>query len=150
MTAVGERARRTIATLSEILELEVTGTTDLVSVADISPAGYLPRTTHVWPEHGILLDLDAIAPTPVDGDARVLARSVGGDVLAQIRRSAGVALPALLALPLALLALPSSTPERFHHLDVLLDYELIRATVRGESVVYPVDDPRALRTLLER
>jgi hypothetical protein len=150
MTAVGERARRTIATLADIVELEVSGTTDLVSVADISSTGYLPPGPHAWPTHGIWLDLDAISPAPPAADARVLARTEGRNVLAQICRRVGVALPPLLALPFAQLALPSPSADRFHHLEVLLDCELIRATVRGESVVYPVDDPPALRMLLER
>jgi hypothetical protein len=150
MTAVGDRARRTIARLADIVELEVTGTTDLVTVADITPAGFVPPAPRVWPTQGTWLDLDAIAPRAAELDARVVSKTLGGEVLAQIRRTAGVALPALLALPRVQLALPSTTADRFHHLEVLLDYELIRTTVRDQSVAYPVDDPRALRMLLER
>jgi len=36
--------------------------------------------------------------------------------------------------------------DHFHHLELLLDQELVRTG----ATVFPVDDPRALRALLER
>ncbi len=66
-------------------------------------------------------------------------------MLRLVRRDVGVELPALLAVPHATIAIPSVVPGLFHHLEVLLDHELVRA---GQAV-YPVHDPRTLRALVE-
>jgi|GEM_PF-3263813 len=148
-SAVGEPALRTISTLSEIVGLEVTGTQDLVSIEDFEPTGFTTTSTRDWSEKGVLLDLDALRPEPLTTRARPVSQAAGRDVLAHVRRNAGVALPFLLAVPHAELALPSVTAGLYYRLEILLDYELVRADLRGSSVVFPVDDPRALRTLLE-
>lgn len=148
-TAVGERARRTISMLSEIIGLEVTGTQDLVSIDDFETTGFTTAPPRDWSAKGALLDLDALQAEPLTLDARPIAQAAGREVLAHVRRAAGVALPCLLAVPHAELALPSVTAGLYYRLEVLLDYELVRANIRGASVVFPVDDPRGLRALLE-
>lgn len=141
MSAVGEPARRTIAQLAEILDVEVTGTTELVTVDDFDAAGFGSPPPRSW-NAGTCLDLDALATGPLLEGARALTVAQAREVLACIRRDAGVALPGLLALPQAVLGLPRGA--HFHHLELLLDAELVRAG----STVFPIDDPRALRVLL--
>ena len=149
MTASGERARQTLATLAEITGLEVTGTHDLVSIDDLATTGYEASVVSDRREL-MLLDLDALVPRSLAVDARALDHATGRELLALVRRTAGVVTPSLLAVPHAELGLPSAAAGQYHHLELLLDYELVRVNLRGTSVVYPVDDPRALRALLER
>jgi hypothetical protein len=141
-TAVGTRARTTLATLTQITELDVTGTTELVSFADFTPAGFAP-TPRV--SGTLFLDPDALSQQTLRDGARVLTAAQGRDVLAMIDRHAGRALPDLLAVPHGTLALPSPIEGQFHHLELLLDHELVRTG----DVVFPVDDPRGLRSIVE-
>lgn len=145
-TDVGEHARATLAILSELYDLEVTGTSELVSARDFTAAGFVLPDPAPWPA-GRYLDLDGLdrlAHAP-GADARALTFVEARDVLAAIRRDAGIDLPGLLALPHARIALPAAGGA-FHHLELLLDHELVRAG----TTVWPVEDPRALRKLLDR
>lgn len=143
MSAVGEPARRTIAQLAEIMDVEVTGTTELVTIDDFGPAGFNSPPPRNW-NSGTCLDLDNLTAGPLLDGARALTVAQAREVLATIRRDAGVPLPGLLALPQALLGLPRG--DHFHHLELLLDHDLVRTG----ATVFPVDDPRALRSILER
>ncbi|MFT3694755.1 MAG: hypothetical protein QM831_16520 [Kofleriaceae bacterium] len=138
-TAIGERARRTLTTLSEIIGLPVTGTQDLMTASEVG--GRVGGAWTMSPWSGTLcLDLEALPSrdTPSVG-ARVLTSAEGRQALACVRRMGGMVVPELLALPLATLALPLG--DRFYELEVLLDYDYVRA---GDTV-WPVEDPRALR-----
>jgi nucleotide-binding universal stress UspA family protein len=143
MSAVGEPARRTIAQLAEIMDLEVTGTTELVTIDDFSTTGFVSPPPRSW-NSGTSLDLDNLTSGPLLDGARALTLAQAREVLATIRRDAGVDLPGLLAVPQAVLGVPRG--DHFHHLELLLDHELVRAG----ATVFPVDDPRALRSILER
>jgi hypothetical protein len=141
-TAVGTRARTTLATLAEIIELDVTGTTGLVSFADFAATGFGVSV----PQLGTLfLDPDALSRQDLRDGARVVSAAQARDVLAMIDRHAGRALVDLLAVPHGMLALPSPIEGQFHHLELLLDHELVRAG----DMVFPVDDPRGLRSIVE-
>jgi hypothetical protein len=141
-TAVGTRARTTLATLAEITDLDVTGTTELVSFADFTPAGFAVPVATAGTR---FLDPDALRRQDLRDGARVLTAAQARDVLAMIDRHAGRALPDLLAVPHGTLALPSPIEGQFHHLELLLDHELVRAG----DIVFPVDDPRGLRAIVE-
>jgi hypothetical protein len=143
LSATGSRARATIGALAEILQLDVIGTTELVSLADFGPDGFMPP--HATPTGGRFLDLDALPARPADEGARVITAAMGHDVLAQVRRNTGVAMPDLLARSHGSLAIPSSRNGLFHHLELLLDHELVRTG----DVVFHVDDPRELRRIVE-
>ncbi|HET9986977.1 MAG TPA: hypothetical protein VFQ65_00615 [Kofleriaceae bacterium] len=143
MSAVGEPARRTIAQLAEIMDVEVSGTTELVTVDDLTATGFVSPPPRRW-HAGTCLDLDSLAAGPLLDGARALTVAQARELLACVHREAGVELPGLLALPHAVLGLPRG--DRFHHLELLIDYELVRTG----ATVFPVDDPRALRSLLER
>ena len=143
MSAVGEPARRTISQLAEILDVEVTGTTELVTIDDFGPDGFVSPPPRWW-NAGTSLDLDTLTAGPLLDGARALTLAQAHDVLACIRRDAGVELPGLFALPQVVLGLPRG--DHFHHLEVLLDHDLVRTG----TTVFPVEDPRTLRTLLDR
>jgi hypothetical protein len=143
MSAVGEPARRTIAQLAEILDVEVTGTTELVTTSDFTETGFVAPPPRRW-NSGTCLDLDNLTSGPLLDGARALTVAQAREVLATIRRDAGVELPGLLALPQSVLGLPRG--DHFHHLELLLDHELVRTG----ATVFPVDDPRAFRSILER
>ena len=143
LSATGHRARATIGALAEILELDVIGTTELVSLADFGPDGFMPP--QATPTGGRFLDLDALPARPADDGARVITAAMGHDVLAQVRRDSGVAMPDLLARSHGSLAIPSARNGQFHHLELLLDHELVRTG----DIVFHVDDPRELRRIVE-
>jgi hypothetical protein len=143
LSATGSRARATLGALAEILQLDVIGTTELVSLADFGPDGFMPPQAS--PTGGQFLDLDALPARAADDGARVITAAMGHDVLAQVRRNHGVPMPGLLALPHGLLAIPSASNGLFHHVELLLDHELVRAG----DVVFHVDDPRELRRIIE-
>jgi len=142
-TAVGPRARTTLATLAEITGLEVTGTTELVSFADFAPTGFAVPVARG--AGTLFLDPDALVRQELRDGARVLTAAQARDVLAMIDRNAGRALPDLLAVPHNTVALPSPVDGLFHHLELLLDHELVRTG----DIVFPVDDPRGLRSVVE-
>jgi hypothetical protein len=143
LSATGHRARATIGALAEILQLDVIGTTELVSLADFGPDGFMPP--HATPAGRRFLDLDALPARPADDGARVITAAMGHDVLARIQRDSGMAMPDLLARSHGSLAIPSSRNGLFHHVELLLDHELVRTG----DVVFHVDDPRALRGIVE-
>ncbi|MEO8842989.1 MAG: hypothetical protein ABI591_10535 [Kofleriaceae bacterium] len=142
LSAVGSRARATLGALSEILQVDVVGTGELVSLADFGPDGFTP---HATPIGGRFLDLDALPARPADEGVRVITAAMGHDVLSQIRRNSGTTLPDLLARSNSSLAIPSATTGLFHHVELLLDHELVRTG----DVVFHVDDPRELRRIVE-
>jgi hypothetical protein len=141
-SAVGPRARATIAMLSDVLGVPVIGSYELVSFDDFRGSFEFPETTRTG---AAFLDLDSLRARPADAGARIITAAMGRDLLAQIRRRNGVHLPDLLARSSASLAIPSAVDGLFHHVEVMLDHELVRTG----DVVFPVDDPRGLRLLLD-
>ena len=61
-------------------------------------------------------------------------------------------MPGLLTAPSCEIALPSSKPNWYHLVQVILDGEFVRVYPDGDhnpGVVFPVDDARALRALID-
>jgi hypothetical protein len=137
-TASTPRARKTLAALAEILELEVTGTTELACAC---PGPRTPAPAN------LMLDLDALPVRALTAHEHLASVDETHQILQLVNRTAGAHLPRLLASAHHTLALPSYIPDAYHYLDMLLDFEYVR--VAGD-LVFPVDDPRALRTLVER
>ena len=135
-TASTPRGRKTLAALSEILDLEVSGTTELVCAGSTAISS-----------SERMLDLDALPAGPLDPYECVVTVDETHQILQLVNRTAGTRLPNLLALPHHRLALPSYLASAYHHLEMLLDFEYVR--VAGD-LVFPVEDPRALRALVER
>ena len=114
-----------------------------LTIEDFGPTGFTAPPPRRWTA-GTSLDLDNLTAGPLLDGARALTVAQARDVLACIRRDAGIELPGLFALPQLVLGLPRG--DHFHHVEVLLDHDLVRTG----TTVFPVEDPRALRTLLER
>jgi hypothetical protein len=135
-TASTARGRKTLAALAEILELEVTGTTELACAGPGTPA-----------TANRMLDLDALPVRALAAHEHLASVDETHEILKAVNRTAGAHLPRLLASAHHTLALPSYIPDAYHQLEMLLDFEYVR--VAGD-LVFPVDDPRALRTLVEQ
>jgi hypothetical protein len=175
-TATTLTGRATVCTLAAVLGVEVFGTKDLlyeahhdedgfldawsfllVSATDLRRSTAIP-TTPPGAESLELLDLEVVPALPlVPGAAhaprRIAAPAAVRQILRLIRRDAGAWMPKGPA-PSCELALPSATtPGAYHLAYVLLDNAFLRFHPHGFSapgVVYPVDDPYALRCVLEQ
>ncbi len=136
-TAVGPRARRSLAELAHILGVPVIGIPELVRV-DAGRAGSGAKIVPCAMTGARSLDLDAL-PVHLDAREPLASPAQARAVLAALHRDAGTELPGLLAAPHAIVALPSG-----HRIELLLDDELVRI---GE-LVFPVADARALRAAM--
>ena len=176
-TAETAPGRATICKLSEILGVEVLGTRELLYSAHYDARGFKDESQHVLasshdlrgePDRTIgsigasryprLLDIDVLPSSPLSTHPppwprRIATADAARDILRLVRRAAGAEMPGLLAQPSCELALPSARPGWYHLLQILLDGELVRAYPDGThqpGIVFPVDDPRALRALVEQ
>lgn len=173
-TAETAHARATICTLSDILGLEVYGTTGLVFAAQYSPRGFhddwkflLVGSTDLRPilhgedapaateSYDRALDVDTLPAVPLDS-APAWPRRVADDRLARnilrlVRRRAGTVMPGLLALPSCEIAIPSTMEGLYHVAQVMLDGRFVRVYPQDSDagVLYPVEHPQALRSLVE-
>jgi len=170
-TAVGTRARGTMKVLSELLGLEVYGTTSPIYNLHYDEAGF----AHQW---RFLLSAASESPTPnedtpaplpsrrtLDIDSLPLValgatpewqrylvgRDVAREILDLVDRTAGAQMPGLLAIPTAELALPSHREAHYHLAEVILDGNFLRVYPDGNAqpgIVYPVLAPQRLLSLL--
>jgi hypothetical protein len=170
----------TICKLSEILGVEVLGTRHLLGSAHYDARGFRQEAQHVLassydlrrePADTIgtmlgwrtsraprLLDIDALPSSPLPTHPppwprRIATSAAARDLLQLVRRSAGAEMPGVLALPCCEIAVPSSKPGWYHLAQILFDGEFVRFYPSGmhlPGIVYPVEDPRALRTLVDR
>lgn len=177
-TAETGEGRATITRLSDILGIEVYGTRSLIYAAHCDAGGLTDDCAHVLVAASELrsdgaeagsaqrtgepyervLDLDSLPADPLDGHApppwprRLATIETAREILRLVRRSGGTRLPGLLATPLCEVALPATRPHAYHLAQVLLGGELLRVYPDGQDapgVVYPVEDPPALRALVE-
>jgi hypothetical protein len=174
-TAESAQARRTICTLSEILGLEVHGTTGIVFANHYNARGFddawrfmligasdlrrsLADPTSASVEASARsLDLDALPAGPIDATQswplRLSDAYTTRAVLRLIRRNEGAAMPGLLALPRCEVVVPATTPEAFHRIQIVLDGDFVRVYPEGQSkpgVLYPVIDPHLMRILVDK
>ncbi len=173
-TAVSTRARTTMKILSELLGLEVFGTTApiyslhydeagfchqwrfLLSAASATPSGPVHDAGTPKPSRRSL-DIDAL-PTVAVADARAWPRHVVSGEIARmllelIDRTQGAQMPGLLAIPSHDVALPSARPDRCHLAELILDGQFLRVYPDGEDqpgIVYPVLAPQRFLALLEQ
>jgi hypothetical protein len=172
LTADTGHGRWTVCALADILGVEVYGTTGLLLASHYNTHGFaderryllagarelranatVPRPLDRGEPSNFALDVDALpavalprSPWPV----HVVGHEQAREMLALIRRRHGSMIPGLQSSPSCSVALPSSEPDRFHVLDVLLDGELVRVHPHGaaQPIVYPVDDPFTFRQLV--
>jgi hypothetical protein len=174
-TAHSVLGRTTLCRLSDLLGVEVYGTTRLLHAAHYDRAGFRDDAEHMLVgssqlrrghvERGAeregkpyprMLDLDALPATTLlpsqrRWPCRVASTQATRDILQLVRRHEGAQLAGLLAAPSCEIAIPARTG--YHFVQVLLDGEFLRVYPDGPlspGVVFPVDDPHALRALLDR
>ncbi|CAN5852414.1 hypothetical protein BH11MYX3_BH11MYX3_04370 [soil metagenome] len=172
-TAVSTRARTTMKILSELLGLEVYGTTAPIYSLHYDEAGFSHQWRFLlsaasaapsWPVQDAgtpkptrrALDIDAL-PTVAIGEARAWPRHVVSGELARtllelIDRTQGAQMPGLLAIPSHDIALPSGRADRCHIAEVILDGQFLRVYPDGDDqpgIVYPVIAPHRFLTLLD-
>ena len=175
LTADTGHARWTICTLADILGMEVYGTKDLIFSMHYDRGGFAherryvligaselrgeiidPRPLARGTASPRVLDIDALpseslADAPQRWPLRICDHEQARALLRLVRRHQGATMPGLLSAPSCEVALPSHDPVRFHRAQVLLDCGLIRVYPDGPDrpgVVFPVDEPHALRQLL--
>jgi len=175
-TAETEQGRATLCALSDLLGLEVYGSTELIFASHYDRHGYkderdflLTSSTDVRrkarPSQALLrgtpysrtLDVDALPTTSLQvGERawpqRIASGDAAGAFLRLIRRGEGGTMPGLLTGPRCEIALPAARAGAYHVAQILLDYQFIRVYPDGpdgDGVVYPVVDPQALRTIVD-
>lgn len=174
-TAETGHARATICTLSDILGLEVYGTTGLVFSAHYDKRGFHDdwrfllvgssdlRSTLRTEDLGDsaatydrALDVDTLPEVPLGAETRGWPRRVANDhaarnILRLVRRTEGTLVPGLLAMPCCEIAIPSSNSGMYHVAQIVLDGQFVRVYPKDTSigVLYPVQHPHALRALVE-
>ena len=175
-TADSGQGRSTLCVLSNILGLEVHGTKNLIYSAHYDAGGFRDDAHHALVcssdlrgehgddrshEHGVpsrrVLDVDALPAQPLierehPWPRRVASTDAARSILRLVRRTDGAQMPGLLAQPSCDLALPASQPNSYHLAQVLFDGEFVRVYPDGHrkpGVVYPVEDPHALRALVD-
>jgi hypothetical protein len=176
-TAVTAAGRATLGRLADILGVEVLGARGPLPAACYGAAGLRDEARHALvsaselrretaPAIGSLqasrsarmLDVDALpaappAAPPPPWPRRIATAETARELLRLVNRSAGAEMPGLLAPPTCELLLPAARPGCYHAAQVLIGGELLRVHPDGADrpgIVYPVDDPRALRALVER
>ena len=173
-TAATTIGRRTLATLSNILGVEVYGTTSMVFASHYTPTGFGADWRFLLAASSDLrrpvraddvpagepdprpLDIDGLPAVALMADPARLPRFLVERGMAQrllrlVRRTEGAQMPGLLTAPHSELALPAGAPGMFHLLQVMLEGTFVRTYPRGADqpgVLYPVRDPAALRDLL--
>jgi hypothetical protein len=175
-TAATPRGRATICKLSEILGVDVLGAREVLYSAHYDARGLRDEAQHVLvssrdlrrdPDETIgsirasryprLLDIDALPSSPLAAHPppwprRIATLAAARDLLRLVRRSAGAEMPGLIAQPSCEIALPSAKPGWYHVAQILFDGELVRVYPEGShrpGIVYAVDDPQALRALVD-
>lgn len=175
-TAETRQGRATMRALSDILGIEVYGTRTLIYAAHYDRDGLSEDANHVLVAASDLrrdvlelaprcmgepcdrvLDIDALPTTMLHERSawprRIATPEAARTLLRFIRRSQGMRMAGLLASPSCEIALPSTQPDRYHLAQVLFEGEYLRVYPEGHiapGVVYPVDDPYSLRTLVDR
>jgi hypothetical protein len=176
-TAETAQARKTIVALSEILGLEVYGTTGIVFANHYNAQGFDPAWRFLLvgssdlrrevansarvdvPSSGRTLDLDSLPATSIDciqpWPSRVAAdASTTRALLRLIRRNEGASMPGLLAMPRCEVLVPTlAANNTFYQIQLVLDGDFVRVYPDGATmpgVLYPVTDPHQLRLLVDR
>lgn len=174
-TAVTAHARATICVLSEILGLEVYGTTGLVFSAHYDKRGFsddwrflLVGASDLRPSmrgepvddaaasYDRALDVDTLPEVTLGAETRGWPRRIASDhaarsILRLVRRTGGTLVPGLLAMPSCEIAIPSSNSGMYHVAQIVLDGQFVRVYPKDTStgVLYPVEYPHALRALVD-
>jgi hypothetical protein len=175
-TADTRAARTTICRLAEVLGVDVYGTTQLIYSAHYHAAGFRRECEHVLvcsrdlqreiggPDPTVavtryprVLDIETLPCAPLivrehPWPRRIANLEVAVSIIQLVRRAEGAEMPGLLATPSCEVALPATRKGWYHRAQVLLDGDFLRVYPDGDrkpGVVFPVDDPHALRALVD-
>lgn len=168
-TASTQRGRDTLATLTEILEIPVLGTTSIVHAGHFRRDGFDPVWNFllVGPQDlaapavapvvvADTLDIDRLSAVPLDPNEPAWPRHIVGQddakrLLALVRRSEGAEMPGLLARPVCEIALPTGRGNLHHMMQIMLEGQFVRVYSNATSagLMYPVRDPSKLLALVE-
>jgi hypothetical protein len=174
-TATTEKSKWTLYSLADILGLEVYGTKNMLFASHYDTKGFrrdreyllvcssdlradrdegreLPSQVEAFTR---ALDIDGLPTAPLIKQSawphRLATRDDVRALLHLIRRTEGATMPGLLATPQCEIAMPSVRPGEYHRAQLLFDGAFIRVYPDGHDrpgVVYPANDPRALRALV--
>ena len=175
-TACTPAGRRTLTALSDILGIEVYGTSNmifanhydaggfhrdwrflLVGSADIRELASTDAPTIPADPSPRALDLDGLPAHVLDEPdvrwpRRLVTTETAGKILRLVRRTEGAMMPGLLAAPSCELVLPSARPGAYHLAQILLDAAFVRVYPDGPvqpGVMYPVSEPHALQMIVD-
>ena len=173
VTAESGQGRHTIRTLAEILGVEVYGTSNLIFSSHYNATGFaVEREFHLVSAtelasreverqplaSGIatvqVLDVDALPPGYSFAPSgpwphRFADESDMAKLLRLVRRREGAQMPGLLSMPACELLFPAPEGAQ-RRIQIVLDGAFVRVypTEQGPAILYPVDDPRAVATLI--
>jgi len=173
-TACTEAGKRTLLSLSDILGMEVWGTSNMTFANHYTANGFNPdwrfllvsatdlrereeaNAGNVRPDpYPRALDLDGLPALPIITSTpwprRLVDRNSAREILRLVRRDEGGTMPGLLASPSCELALPSARPNAYHFAQILLDENFVRVypDPHQPGVLYPVSEPKTLRSIVD-
>jgi hypothetical protein len=173
-SADSAHGRWTICRLTDVLGVEVLGTTGLMLASYYTAGGLDPARRYLLTSSSELRD-KVVDPRPLDRGTRATReldldglpaqalparrawpirladRDDARAILRLVRRRDGSELPGLVAAPACEVAFPAASAGTYHLVQVLLDGEIVRVYPAGETgtaLVYPVDDPHELKRVL--
>jgi hypothetical protein len=175
-TGVSEAGRHTLLALSEILKVETYGTTQTVGPSSYDENGFLDSHTSTLVSateirqrpllafvkrggepYPRTLDIECLPASPLGlrpAYPRCMADYASARaILALIRRTNGAQMPDSMLTPMLEIALPSTKPNWYHRLQLIMDGEFVRVFPDGEDrpgVVFSVTDARTLLELARR
>lgn len=176
-TAGTVQARATIVQLSDLLELEVLGTNQLLSAGHYDAGGfrdcwnfllvgaselrdastshsYQRCTTPAGRPYPRVLDLAALPAVALGSPVcprRVASAAAARQILQLVRQREGAGMHGVSTVPMFELALPSTVPGAYHVAHVVLDGEFLQFYPDGlaaSGIVFPVDDASALQRII--
>jgi hypothetical protein len=173
-TACTEAGRNTLLALSQILGMQVCGTSNMTFANHYDAHGFNPewrfllvsstdirereeaKSDHVRPDpYPRALDVDGLPALPLASASpwprRLADRDSAREILRLVRRDEGGVMPGLLASPACEIALPSVTPDAYHFAQILFDANFVRVypDPKLPGVLYPVSEPSALRSIVD-
>lgn len=168
-TALTGQGKATLRALSEILELPVYGTTEMIFASHYDGRGFredfadhlvearevahheaTPTRKLIGAGTTQTLDIDAlpahssVAPSG-DWTHRMASEAQLGEILRHVRRNDGAEMPGLLSQPVCELIFPVATG-LYGRMQIVLDGQFVRVypRTRGPGFVYPISDVRAV------
>ena len=168
LTGATPTGMHSLRTLAQLLGVRVYGATELIYARHFDRTGFIadgalvsseddptstpPYAPTLEPRHELVVDALPAQPLLAGERISIMSRDQAHALLGVIARTAGMAMPGLLAVPSCELALPSSEPGAFHRLELLFGGGYVRVYPGGPfeaGVVYPVRDPHAALGIVE-